>query len=153
MSFYRSDSGRKGAIRMKRFAIAVSMVLLSATMVAAQGKDATPKSSTPKTAPADATMISPGELKPTPEMWFYQQYLRQYQDPKAMLHMKGDLEATQRARRLNAMKWFGLSNQRPRVAIDALHSDSSPSWASNNWYYPFRWQAGPTPVIITPNGH
>lgn len=60
------------------------------------------------------TMVSPGDLKTTPEMWFYEQAMRQYKDPKAAVRAKADFRDEQRQRRLESMKWFGLSNSRPR---------------------------------------
>ena len=39
------------------------------------------------------------------------------------------------------MKWFGFSNQRPQMGIEAIHGgDISPGWKSNNGFYPNRWQ-------------
>ncbi|MBN2578808.1 MAG: hypothetical protein JXB10_07440 [Pirellulales bacterium] len=49
--------------------------------------------------------------------------------------------ANQRQRRLAAMRWFGISNSRPRWSADVYNWDQSPGWASNNPAYPYRWQA------------
>ena len=46
------------------------------------------------------TVVSPGELKSTPEMWFYDQALRQYKDPKTAVRAKADFRDEQRQRRL-----------------------------------------------------
>ncbi len=73
------------------------------------------------------TSISPGELKATPEMWFYEQYMRQYQDPKMAVRANAEFQADQRQRRLEAMHWFGFSNSRPRACSDP---------------YPWRFLAG-----------
>jgi len=72
--------------------------------------------------------ISPGELKATPEMWFYEQYMQQYQDPKMAVRAKAEFRADQRQRRLAAMQWFGLSNSRPHACTDPYHGDWSPGW-------------------------
>jgi hypothetical protein len=85
------------------------------------------------------TMVSPGELKATPEMWFYDQALRQYQDPKLAVHAKADFRAQCRERRIESMKWFGLSNSRPRASSDPFSNDYSPQWVANPGYYPSRW--------------
>ena len=37
------------------------------------------------------------------------------------------------------MKWFGLSNQRPRVDSNPFYNDYSAAWKSNNLWYPERW--------------
>ena len=47
--------------------------------------------------------------------------------------------AQERIRRIETMRWFGLSNQRPQVSVDAIHSDYAPRWTSNNTFYPNRW--------------
>jgi hypothetical protein len=82
---------------------------------------------------------SPGELKTTPEMWFYEQAVRQYQDPKMAVRAQAELRARQRQYRLESMKWFGLSNSRPRVSSDPFNGDYAPSWVANPGYYPMRW--------------
>jgi hypothetical protein len=85
------------------------------------------------------TVISPGELKATPEMWFYEQDMRQYMDPKMAVREKADFRAQQRQRRLESMKWFGLSNLRPHASSDPFHNDYSPGWVSSPGFYPSRW--------------
>jgi hypothetical protein len=85
------------------------------------------------------TIVSPGELKATPEMWFYDQALRQYKDPQMAVRAQADVRAQQRQRRIESMKWFGLSNSRPRASSDPYHNDYSPGWVANPGYYPSRW--------------
>jgi hypothetical protein len=99
----------------------------------------------------DVTTISPGELKPTPEMWFYEQYMRQYQDPKMAVRANAEFRAEQRARRIAAMQWFGFSNSRPQACPDPIHGDWSPGWTSNNPTYPYRWTGvGPSWYVARP---
>ena len=83
--------------------------------------------------------ISPGELTPTPDMWFYEENLRRYEDPKLAVRRKAEYRSAGRQRRLAALKWFGMSNQRPRAGVDPQHNDYFPSWTGNNRQYPFRW--------------
>jgi hypothetical protein len=85
------------------------------------------------------TVVSPGELKATPEMWFYDQAMRQYKDPQMAVRAKADLRAQQRERRTASMKWFGLSNTRPRASSDPFHNDYSAGWVASPGYYPLRW--------------
>jgi hypothetical protein len=92
--------------------------------------------------------LSPGEVTGTPEMWFYQQYMREYHDPKAAVRRQAEFRAEQRQRRVAALKWFGFSNQRPRASCDPLNSDYSPAWTSNNDWYPDRWTGVGAPWII-----
>jgi hypothetical protein len=84
-------------------------------------------------------LISPGDLKATPEMWFYDQAMREYKDPQMAVRAKADLRAQSRQHRLESMKWFGLSNSRPRACSDPYHNDYSPGWVSNPGFYPARW--------------
>ncbi len=92
--------------------------------------------------------ISPGEVSATPEMWFYEQSLRQYQDPKTAVRQKAEFRAAERARRLAALRWFGFSNSRPQAVGDPFHGEYAPHWASSDGYRPFRW-AGPQAPAIT----
>jgi hypothetical protein len=80
-----------------------------------------------------------GDLKVTPEMWFYDQAMRQYNDPKVILRARAEYRTQERQRRLESMRWFGMSNSRPRASSDPIHGDYSPSWVSNPGYYPWRW--------------
>jgi hypothetical protein len=84
-------------------------------------------------------VASPGEMKTTPEMWFYEQGLRQYKDPKMAVRAQADLRARQRQLRIESMKWFGFSNSRPRVNSDPFNGDYSASWVATPGYYPSRW--------------
>ncbi|MBN1394017.1 MAG: hypothetical protein JW959_03215 [Pirellulales bacterium] len=84
-------------------------------------------------------VVSPGELKATPEMWFYDQAMRQYNNPKAMVRLKAEFHAWQRMRRLASMRWFGLSNSRPMASADPYCGDYAPRWTANPGYFPDRW--------------
>jgi hypothetical protein len=84
-------------------------------------------------------LISPGDLKATPEMWFYDQAMREYKDPQMAVRAKADFRTHSRQRRLESMKWFGFSNSRPRASSDPFHNDYSPGWVSNPGVYPSRW--------------
>ena len=106
--------------------------------------------------PADADIrigntISLGEVTPTPEMWFYQQTLLQYQDPKLAVRRKAEERSAQRRARIAARKWFGFSNTRPQAGADLVHGDYSPGWSSRSVNYPFRWGGyGAAAVVVRP---
>jgi hypothetical protein len=85
------------------------------------------------------SVVSPGDLKATPEMWFYEQAMRQYNNPKMAVRARAEFRANQRQQRIESMKWFGFSNSRPRASSDPYHSDYSPGWSANPGYYPYRW--------------
>jgi hypothetical protein len=126
---------------MKRWS---AVVFVLSSLVATTASAAQPAASSAGTDKA----ISPGEVAATPEMWFYQQYMRQYQDPKAAVRKQAEFRADQRQRRIAALKWFGYSNQRPRVACDPIHGDYAPHWTSNNDWYPDRWSGVGYPWIV-----
>jgi hypothetical protein len=117
---------------MKWLPIALPLVFLAvATRVSAE---------TPRAAEIKInSSISPGELTPTPEMWFYEQNMRQHQDPKTGVREKAEFRSAQRQDRMASRRWFGLSNLRPTAASDPIHGDYSPTWTSNNYQYPNRW--------------
>jgi hypothetical protein len=117
---------------MRRLVTALALPLLLTASIAYAQKPAAAGLS------ADST-VSPGELKTTPEMWFYEQAMRQYKDPKVAVRAKAEYRAEQRQRRIESMKWFGFSNSRPRAIGDPYSSDYAPGWVSNPGYYPARW--------------
>ncbi|MDY0165311.1 MAG: hypothetical protein RBS80_02145 [Thermoguttaceae bacterium] len=92
--------------------------------------------------------IAVGELNPTPEMWFYEQYQQQYDDPSIAVRNKAEFRAAQRQSRLAAMRWYGLSNSRPHAASDPFHGDYSPKWTSNNGHYSDRWMGRSSPLVV-----
>jgi len=92
--------------------------------------------------------ISPGDVTATPDMWFYEQSLRQYNDPKSVVRQKAEFRTAERMRRMAALRWFGFSNSRPMAGVDPIHGDYSPSWSSGNVYQPFRWAGGRTSTIV-----
>lgn len=130
---------------MKRLTFALSALSLLVA-VPAMAQRVTPPASKPAQQPVTLG-ISPGEVAATPEMWFYQQQLQQYQDPKMAVRAKAEMRAAARMRRMTALKWFGFSNQRPTAGVDPYHGDYSPSWTGNNGHYPFRWNGYGQPWV------
>jgi hypothetical protein len=137
------------------FAIVFSISLSS---VPAWGQQATPNkkpltntptatTTAPSTAVAPPSVTQPttiytstDELKATPEMWFYERTLKESKDPKNIVRAKAMFDSQQRANRLAAMRWFGLSNSRPRVSPDPVNV-YPPAWSSNMPLQGNRWQA------------
>jgi hypothetical protein len=85
---------------------------------------------------ATAPLVSPGEA--TPEMWFYEQALHQYNDPKYAVRANAEFKANQRRQRLAAMQWYGYSNSRPEMGLDTQHGIPQAQWVGNgaspNWW-------------------
>jgi hypothetical protein len=52
---------------------------------------------------------------------------------------KAELRGQQRAQRLAAQQWYGISNSRPYVSVTPLLGSYSPYWGSNT-YDPNRWR-------------
>jgi hypothetical protein len=120
--------------KMKRFALALSIALISAAVALGQQPVGTlPEPPAPQR--ESARMISPGE---TPEMWFYEQERRRTEDPETIVRANAQEKATQRRARLAALAWFGLSNSRPTASPDPIHGPYSPRWISNG-YQPSEW--------------
>ena len=136
----------KGELGMKRLLIGVSMACVFGAMPALAAE--------PSTGNLDITAgLSASEVQATPEMWFYQQYHRDYMDPKLAVRRNAEFRAAQRRQRISAMKWFGFSNQRPVAGADPWHGDYSPTWTSNNAAHPFRWQGiGRSWLVALPPG-
>ncbi len=130
---------------MKRLWIAVLVLLFAHTAAPVRAEKPT---ITIRPTPPTAATFTMGELKPTPEMWFYDQYLRQSQDPKVAVRANAEFRAEQRQRRINALKWFGFSNQRPRVGVDPVHSDYAPTWSAGPMNYPFRWTGTAASTVV-----
>jgi hypothetical protein len=82
--------------------------------------------------------VSTSELRATPEMWFYEQELQRYNDPKVAVRKKAEFRAAQRERRLASMAWFGMSNARPMVSPTPVMGTYTPMWTSNS-VDPYRW--------------
>jgi hypothetical protein len=84
--------------------------------------------------------MSPGEVTATPEMWFYEQALQRYDDPKYAIRAAAEQRAAQRRARIAAMEWYGYSNSRPLWGTDPVHGTLNPQWVGNG-YDPFTWVA------------
>lgn len=131
---------------MKHFCMAlVAMLVLGGTLAPAAG----PSNQDSLYSQQPPLSIATSPVTPTPEMWFYQQYVNQYQDPQTMVRKNAEYAASQRQARLAARRWFGFSNLRPTTNIDFLHSPApSPVWSSRSANYPFRWSTAPFTTLV-----
>ncbi|HEY2827964.1 MAG TPA: hypothetical protein VGJ04_10220 [Pirellulales bacterium] len=91
--------------------------------------------------------ISPGDVTATPEMWFYEQAIRRYDDPKNAVRAAAEFKANQRRARIAAMDWYGYSNSRPASGIDPFAGPLSPTWIGNG-YNPNTWIAPARPAAV-----
>jgi hypothetical protein len=102
---------------------------------------------TQASASTNAPLISPGEVAATPEMWFYEQSIRRYDDPKNAVRAVAEFKANQRRARIAAMDWYGYSNSRPASGIDPFAGPLSPTWIGNG-YYSNTWIAPARPTAV-----
>jgi hypothetical protein len=100
-----------------------------------------------QTSASTVPAISPGEVQATPEMWFYEQAIRRYDDPKNAVRAAAEFKANQRRARMAAMEWYGYSNLRPASGIDPFAGPLSPTWIGNG-YYPQTWVAPSRPTAV-----
>jgi hypothetical protein len=92
----------------------------------------------PPTPPAASTVTLPSSGPVTPEMWLYMQEYQRYQQPKEAVRRKAEIRASQRQRRLEAQRWFGMSNLRPMVNPIPYYGSYSPAWVGHS-SEPFSW--------------
>jgi len=112
---------------MNRLALGLAIVC-GTWAVSAEGADPRTRQAEPVD---EAAMVSPGHLTMTPEMWFYEQQLRQYNDPKLQARKRLEFAGQQRRMRIESRKWFGYSNLRPTVSNDPYHTPYQASWVGN----------------------
>ena len=130
---------------MKRFWIAPAVVLFTMLPATAEEKSSTESKLVP------SVTLSSNQVTPTPEMWFYEQRLREYMDPKLAVRRVAEQRAAQRRARLAAMQWYGYSNLRPIASPDPYNGIYSPRWGGNNSLYPDLWSGyGPSWVVQQP---
>jgi hypothetical protein len=120
------------------FALAAGLALVAAGSTYAQQPRSTKRAD--KAAPPLEEVTSMAQM--TPEMWFYQQESRRYDDPKQAVRRKAEFKAAQRERRIAAMQWYGYSNARPTANASLFTGSYSPGWGSNSRSDPFLWRGG-----------
>jgi hypothetical protein len=86
-------------------------------------------------------------VTPTPEMWFYLQETRRYDDPQMAIRRNAEQRASERRSRLASRKWFGLSNQRPIANPTPTMGVYSPMWVASLWD-PYRWAGVGYPAML-----
>lgn len=134
------------AVSVRRVSLVALMLALSAirsSIVSAQ--EPKPGATTHPTLDRE---ISLGELNPTPEMWFFQQNMKTYLDPKLAVRRRAEFRASQRQHRLASSQWFGQSKARPTASGTPFTDMYSPSWVGNTGN-PFNWAGvGNRSVVI-----
>jgi hypothetical protein len=96
--------------------------------------------------PADSTIQLPRSGPVTPEMWLYMQEYQRYQQPKEAVRRKAELRSVQRQRRLEAQRWFGVSNLRPLANPVPYFGSYSPAWTGHP-SEPYSWVGFGQPFV------
>ncbi len=115
-------------------------VLVAALIVAglwaaeAKAQDKSPGNSVQFSEPT----VSWGQLTPTPSMWYYEQEMKHYMDPKMMARRKAEYQARQRYLRLASRRWFGISLLRPRWSAMPWSQPLAPHWVAT-YQDPYAW--------------
>ncbi|MEX2112100.1 MAG: hypothetical protein WD845_02890 [Pirellulales bacterium] len=128
--------------------IPLALVAWAAATTASAQQPVAPSGAAPARNP-ESYVATTGAVTPTPEMWFYEQEMNRYDNPKAMVHERAEWRANQRRGRLAAQKWYGISNSRPMVSPFPWFGGYGPFWGSNT-YDPLRWQPTGTTVVARP---
>jgi hypothetical protein len=124
---------------MRRLLLALSFTVscLAASVGMAQNP-ARLRGTVPAAPAATTSPVRTSEVQATPEMWFYEQQMNRYRDPKEMVRQNAAFEAAQRKQRVTAMKWYGFSNSRPTVNPTPFGASYAPTW-TNASIRPWSW--------------
>lgn len=129
----------------------VCLAVAAAALLAARAEAQQPRRNEARfsTAASEKPVVSgmlettPSMAQMTPEMWFYQQEMRRYDDPRMAVRRKAEFRAAQRQRRIAAMDWYGFSNLRPTANPTPFSGGVyGPGWTSNNFRRPMEWSGG-----------
>lgn len=91
-----------------------------------------------------------GSMPITPEMWFYEQQLREYLNPKLAVRRNAEFRSNQRRHRLASMRWFGFSGARPRSETDPWNGGGyGASWVSSSELHPYSWSGAGWSTVMT----
>src|SRR4051794_32857609 len=146
-----SDPNRtkSGDSAMKHLLYGLSLVL-ALTAVGSAQPPVRKKVAAPAPVPAAVnSRISMGEVTPTPEMWFYEQMLRRYENPQAAVRANAEADAAARKARIATRQWYGMSNARPTANVSPYISTYSPTWVGNG-AAPAHWVPATPLMVRTP---
>lgn len=136
-----------GNMKKLLFAIALNLAVTGAGFAQKPLTDKSAADRVDHIPPMPSHVVSTGELTPTPEMWFYEQERRRWDDPWTIVRAQAEERAAQRHARQAAMAWYGMSNSRPNVSPDPVDNPFAPHWRSNS-YQPAEWVGGGHSTII-----
>jgi hypothetical protein len=79
--------------------------------------------------------------------WYYNSETPQPLTPRQMQQQKSQIVAAQRMSRLAAMRWYGMSNERPTATATPFSGVYSPAWQMPGGR-PFAWYGASRPTYI-----
>ena len=115
------------------------VVLVSALPAVSQDKAAKSRCTATSLDSSQLTILPTGSVEITPEMWFYEQQLREYLNPKLAVRRKAEFRARQRRHRIASMQWFGFSSLRPTASPDPWNGEYMSTWTGGEELHPYRW--------------
>lgn len=135
---------------MRTLGIALFIIIVASALPAdAQEKTAKPRYTTATDESPLLNTLPTGSMPVTPEMWFYEQQLREYLSPKLAVRRNAEFRAKQRRNRLASMRWFGISNARPTVGTDPWNGEYGSKWVGGNTLHPDRWNGTGWSAVMT----
>ncbi len=126
--------------------IVLSVLAFTTTEAQIFAPEPTPAPTATEATPTAAKVTEP--IVTTPEIWFYQEQMRRYDDPKTMVRQRAEFRAAQRRNRLAASQWFGYNNLRPTANPVPFMYQYTTTWSGNSSYLN-NWSSGraSSPVI------
>ena len=79
--------------------------------------------------------------------WDYKPSYVYQPNPKAIIHQKAQARALQRQSRMTAMRWYGMSNERPTASPTPFLGLYSPVWQVPGGR-PYAWNYRGTPSVL-----
>ncbi len=79
--------------------------------------------------------------------WYYNSETPQQLTPRQMQQQKSQIAAAQRMSRLAAIRWYGMSNERPTATATPFSGVYSPAWQMPGGR-PFAWYGASRPTYI-----
>jgi hypothetical protein len=82
--------------------------------------------------------------------WDYKPSYVYQPNPKAIIHQKAQARALQRISRMTAMRWYGMSNERPTASPTPFSGLYSPVWQMPGGRpYAWNYRGAPSVLVFT----
>jgi hypothetical protein len=125
----------------------IVFTLAAVLCATAVGRAQTPTKPPAPRSDLESTIPLPSGTPVTPEVWLYMQEYQRHKQPKEAVRRKAELRSAQRQSRLEAQRWFGISNLRPMANPIPFYASYSPAWVGDRWS-PYSWYGTGYPYVI-----